>query len=257
MRFLTKLFLASLVFLFLQPVTACFADEKSDYEYQYGQYRQNYIEYKILKNDYLSNPTLDNQQKVILSAKQTISSRDLAKANFAAYLLSAIKSSNVNFTPIKPLLDSLESANKFYLSEAQNSQTIVTPNDLKTFSENYIANSLTHDRAFRTGVIAKKIAELVRFQVESKNALDITLPKLATPFSKPLQARVDELQATGNKINNDINDFANSLFSEEEVQNIDSDDYFSNKSDTVKKIQSAQLKWIDGLIDIDLNYAHS
>jgi hypothetical protein len=257
MRFLTKLVLSFALLVAALPKTLVFADAKSDYEYQYGQYRQNYIEYTLLKKDFLANPTLDNQQKAVLSAKQTISSRELSKASYAEYLLSLIKSSNVSYAPINKIIESLKTAKAFFTSESVRSQSIVTPADLKTFADDYSVSTIEPDRSFRTGNIAYKISQLVEFQVELKNSLDIIIPKLATPLSTPLQTKINDLQTQGNDINTMIDTFTNKLYTEEEIQNIDNENYLSGKSETVKKIQTLQLKWIDSLIDIDLNYAHS
>jgi len=257
MRFLTKTFLCGAFLLVLFPATIAFADAKSDYEYQFGQYRQNYAEYTLLKKDFLDNPTLDNQQKAILAAKQTISSRESAKADYATYLLTLIDSSNVTYAPINQIIQSLTSAKAFYSAQALKSQSIVTPADLKAFTADYATNSVDPDRSFRTGNVAYKISQLVGFQVQLKNSLDIILPKLAAPLSTPLQTKINDLQTQGNDINTTIDTFTNKLYSDEEIANIDSDSYFSDKTDTIKNIQTLQLKWIDSLIDIDLNYAHS
>ena len=258
MKLFSKLLLLPLLSLFLSTgATAVFADAKSDYEYQYGQYRQNYIEYTILKKDFLATPTLDNQQKAVLAAKQTLSSRDLAKASYAAYLISLCQEKQTNYALVKPILNSLASAKSFFLAEASKSKSIVTPANLVSFTGDYLTNVVPHDRSFRTGVIACKISQQVRFQIESKNALDIILPKLAIPFSTSLQTRINDLQSQGNKINDTIDTLTNKLYSEEQMDNIDNESYFINSSETIKKIQLLQIKWIDSLIDIDLNYAHS
>jgi len=256
-----KLFIKLTFFFILlfaaQPVTSVFADSKSDYEYQYRQYRQNYLEYTILKKDYLENPSLDNQQKAILAAKDTLQSRDLAKYHYAAYLISLIKEKNSGYSQIGPFIDKLENAKNFYRAEATKSQSIVIPADLKAFSQSYAENAIEPDRSFRNGVIAVKVAHLVRFQIELKNGLDIILPKLATPFSTPLNTRIEDLKIQGTKINDSLDAFTNKLLSEEVSQNIDSESYFGDKSEILKNIRNQQLKWIDGLIDIDINYAHS
>ncbi len=258
MKLSVKLFLTTFTILFFSAAApAVFADAKSDYEFQYSRYRQNYIEYSILKKDFLANPTLDNQQKAVLAAKQTLSSRDLSKANFAAYLLDLCQEKQTNYAPIKPLLDSLRSARAFFLSQAEKSKTIVTPANLASFTEDYLIDVVPHNRSFRTGIVACKISQLVRIQAQSKNALDVILPKLATPLSTPIQTRIDDLQLLGNKINDSIDSFTDKLYTEEEISNIDNEYYFTGKIETIKKIQTLQLKWIDGLIDIDLNYAHS
>lgn len=258
MKLLLKLcFVPLLGLLFSAFSTPIFADAKSDYEYQYSQYRQHYIEYTILKNDFLSNPTLDNQQKAILAAKDTLSTRDLAKASYAKYLLNICQEKQTNYSRLKPVLDNLRTAILFFQNEAQKSLSLVTPADLAQYSNEYAVNTIIHDHSFYTGVVACKISELVRFQTQSKDAFDIILTKLSRPFSTPLQTRIDDLQALGNKINDAINIQTDKLFSEEDLKNIEGTDYFSEKSETMKKIKTLQLKWIDGLIDIDINYAHS
>lgn len=256
MRF-SKLLPVLPLFLFFICAVPVFADAKSDYEFQYSQYRQNYIEYTVLKNDYLGNQTLDNQQKAILAAKDTLKSRDLAKAGFADYILSLCQEKQTNYTLIKPFLDDLRAAKVFFTGQVSRSQSIITPADLLSFSASYASETLPHDRSFRTGVVACKISQLVRIQIESKNALDVILPKLLKPYSTPLETRITDLQSQGNTINDNINALTNSLFTEEQIQNIDSENYFSNISETVSKIKALQLKWIDSLIDIDVNYAHS
>lgn len=259
MKLFSKLLLIPLFIYFLCASTTVIfaADAKSDFEYQYSQYRQNYIEYSILKKDFLENPTLDNQQKAILAAKQTLSARDLAKGSFAAYLLFLCQEKETNYAPVKPSIDSLTQAKAFYLSEAEKSQSLVTAANLVEFSQSYITNTVSHDRSLRSGVVACKISQLVRFQIQSKNSLDFILPKLATPYSTALKTRIEDLEILGNKINDTINTFTTKFYSEEMIDNIDNDSYYTNNSETVKKIQTLQLKWIDSLIDIDLNYAHS
>lgn len=258
MKLLTKaLLIPSFLILLSLSTASVFADSKSDYEYQYSKYRQNYIEYSVLKKDFLENPTLDNQQKAVLAAKETLSARDLAKASFAAYLLTLCQEKKTNYSPVKPVLDSLNAAGIFYQTEAEKAQAIITPANLAEYTKNYEVNTIVHDRSFRTGVVACKISQLVRFQIESKNALDVILPRLATPYSTSLQTRINDLQDQGNKINDAVNDLTKKLFSEEDISNIDNETYFTNKSEIIKKIQTLQIKWIDSLIDIDLNYAHS
>ncbi|HSV95048.1 MAG TPA: hypothetical protein VLH94_03705 [Spirochaetia bacterium] len=258
MKLFSKLLLIPLFLYLLSTVsTVVYADAKSDFEFQYSKYRQNYIEYSILKKDFLENPTLDNQQKAILAAKQTLSTRDLAKGSFAAYLLYLCQEKETNYAPIKPSIDALTQAKNFYLSEAYKSQSIVTAANLAEYTQNYITNTVTHDKSLRSGVVACKISQLVRFQIQSKNSLDFILPKLAKPYSTALQTRITDIQDLGNKINDTINAFTTKFYSEEMLDNIDNESYFTNNSETVKKIQILQLKWIDSLIDIDLNYAHS
>ena len=96
-------FAIAVVFLVIAATTTplAWADAKSDYDYQYGQYRTGYSEFVILKQDYLNTPSLDNQQKAMLSAKQTILARDLAKASLHWYLMDLITGYQVDYGPMK------------------------------------------------------------------------------------------------------------------------------------------------------------
>lgn len=241
-----------IVSLFVTPLAL--ADAKSDYDYQYGQYRQSYIEYTILKKDYLDNPSLDNQQKAILSAKQSIIARELAKASLAWYLSDLVHSSNVAYEPIKNITSSLESSRAFFLSQAQKSQSLITQDDLKKYTEKYISSVTPFDQSFKYGIIIQKIARLVRLQVESQKDYDDLLPKLPNPLPTTLNARLQELRASKIIIDQKITDLANSLDPVLGQENVDSEIFFTARIEKLSEIRSIQLDWINRLIDIDINY---
>ncbi len=244
-----------LTFLSFSPVV--FADAKSDYDYQYGQYRQNYIEYTVLKNDYLNNPSLDNQQKAILAAKQSIIARELAKASLAWYLTDLIHGSNVTYEPVKPLAGSLETARLFFLAQAQKSQAIITQNDLKSYTENYLRDVLSHDQSFKYGIVVNKIAKLIRIQLDSQTAFDDLLPRLPTPMPVTLNARINELKDSKALIDKKIDLLAHSLNPILGEENVDSEIFFTARIEKLGEIRSLQLDWINRLIDIDINYVQT
>lgn len=249
------LFFFLLNFLVNSPVVL--ADSKSDYDYQYGLYRQNYLEYTILKKDYLDTPSLDNQQKAMLSAKQSVLSRDLAKASLAWYIGDLINSSNVNYPPIKPISDSLSEARQYYLRESENVQKIITTENLKSFTADYQIATVKHDRIIRYGIIANKIAKLVRIQVDSRIALDDLTPKLPVPMSTPLKARIDELNSMYTAINNKIDILAGGLNPAEGEENVDADIFYTVRIEKMQEILTLQTNWINRLIDLDLNYVQA
>ena len=233
------------------------ADAKSDYDYQYGQYRQNYIEYTVLKKDYLNNPSLDNQQKATLAAKQSIITRELAKASLAWYLGDLIHSSNVNYELVKPILSSLEVARSFFLTEAQKSQGLVTPENLKTYTDSYIDATIPHDQSFKYGIIVNKIVKLVRIQTDCKLAFDDLLPKLPSPTPTLVGTRMSELQEMAKGINSKIDTLANSLNPALGEENVDSEIFFTARIEKLNEIRALQLDWINRLIDIDINYVQN
>lgn len=252
-----RVFFLTLALFFFSGVFGPFvlANAKTDYEYQYGQYRLNYPEYKLLKTDYLSTSSLDNQQKAIISAKQTIYSRDLAKASFAWYLMDLIAGTQANYEPLRPIVSSLAASREFYLLESQKSQSIVTQDDLKKFSEGYLKSVPHHDRMIKFGILGHKLSTLVRLQADSKAALDTLIPRLPAVLPATLTARIQELQDSSKNIDAKIDLLAKNLNLVEDEVAADAEIFFTSRVEKLVEIRTLQLDWINRLIDIEKNYA--
>lgn len=246
-------------FVFLTAIFSpiIWASAKTDYDYQYGQYRLNYPEYSLLRADYLNTPSLDNQQKVILSAKQTIMSRDLAKASFAWLLMDLIGGTKANYTPIQPIYSALTISREFFLATAQQSQSIVTQEDLKKFTQAYLKSVVHHDRMIKYGIVANKLATLVKIQIDSKAALESLLVKLPASLPATLIARIQELNDSSIAIDGKIDLMANNLNLVEAEEEADAEIFFSSRVEKLMEIRNLQIDWINRLIDIDKNYAQS
>jgi hypothetical protein len=254
---LRLLLLITVIFSSFVVAPLVLADAKSDFEYQYNQYRKNYPEYSLLKTDYLSTPSLDNQQKVILSAKQTIMARDLAKASFAWLIMDLVSATKVTLPAVQPIVSSLGASRQFYLDEAQKSQSIVTQQDMKLFTESYQKDTLHHDRIVKFGVITQKILGLVKLQQDSKAALDNLVTRLPATLPATLIARIEELRDSSLVIDARIETLAKNLNFVEDEGGVDIDNYFSSRVERFNEIRTLQLDWINRLIDIDKNYAQS
>jgi len=239
--------------LVFSPVV--FASAKSDYDYQYGQYRRSYFEFNLLKADYLQTPSLDNQQKAMLLAKQTILSRDLAKASFSWYILDLIGSTKTDYPPIQPIISSLAISRQFYLSEAQKSQSVITQEDLKKFTLAYTKAVPHHDRMIKFGILANKLATLVRIQLDSTTAIDDLVSKLPTSLPATVTARIQELRESTKVIDAKIDLLAKNLDFVESPESADAEIFFSSRVEKMAEIQTLQLDWIDRLIDLEKNYA--
>jgi len=231
-----------------------FADAKSDYEYQLAQYRKSYTEFSQLKRDYLANPTLDNQQKALIVARQALLARDLSKSSYALYLSELINAPNTSYEPFNKILTRLGEASIFFSSSAQKSQVVTTPAELKSFSAQYSRDTLIHDRSFYYGQVAAKLAQLIRFQLDMDGVLQTIYPKLPDPRPIPLKARLDEIPVKAAQINKQVADSTALITPTIEEGQLDPD-YFTDFSTTLGDIRSRQLLLIDQLIDIDLNYA--
>jgi len=251
-----SLLLSTTLFL-LSFTPAVFADSRSDYDYQYGLYRQSYSEFSVLKKDYLDTSSLDNQQKAMLSAKQSILTRDLSKASLAWYIWDLIDASKIDYPPIKSIFNALAEARQYYLSESEKSKKIITTENLKRFSSDYQESTIKHDRLLRYGIIANKIARLVRIQIDSQTAYDDLLPRLPSPMPTTVAARVEELKTMHASINSLIESLAVELKPFDGEENVDADIFYSVRINKMNEIIAIQTNWINRLIDLDLNYATS
>ena len=241
--------------IFLLLPTIVFADAKSDYDYQYTKYRDSYQEFIIFKKDYLDTPSLDNQQKVLLSLKQSLVSRDLAKSSLAWYLSDLINLNKVKYKPLDPILTMLSDARLYYLAKANEAQTVVTLSNLKEYDKSYLETSTNPESALRFGIMAHKLAKLVYIQEESLKAYQSLKYKLPDNVSIRVQERLVDLESDWQAINQKIDEIGSYLLSKEGQESVDSPVFFSGKVEKFIEIRELQITWIDKLIDLDLNYA--
>lgn len=253
LRIFSLLFLG---FLFIF-VVGVHADSLTDYDFQLAKYRQNYVEFSLFKTDYLQNPTLDNQQKAILSAKQTLQARDLAKAAYAKYLLSSIAAQDSGYAALDPIIARLNNAVTYFTNQSQLSQQIINAPDLKTFTLNYLDSYIQHERALYYGQIALKVATTVRFQINTKNELDAMVPQIPADQPAPLQERLKAIPTLVSQINTIIADITSKIIPESEENLINEANYFEPVSAKLENIKALQLQLIDQLRDIDINYVQS
>lgn len=250
-------FIVAIIFIFLPLLFPglVHADAQADYEYQYSQYRASYTEFSQLKRDYLTNGTLDNQQKAIITAKQALQARDLAKAAYARYLADIITSQNTGYTDFQPVLDRLSQAIDFYNTQAQKSQAITSPKELLDFSDQYAKDTIVPDRSFFYGQVIAKLAQLVRFQLDANNTLNSIYPNFPTPMPLPLKTRLEDIPSQADNINHQISALASSVIPKAEDNPLQVDQYFIKPVKSLLAIRSLQETMINQLIDIDINYA--
>lgn len=246
-------FVAFALAFFMFPLLVS-ADSKSDYEYQLGQYRKNYAEFNLLKKDYIDNPTLDNQQKSILSAKQVLLGRDLAKASYTRYLADLINSKQSGYEGLNDTLIKLAAATQFYSKQAQLSQQIITPSELKTFTLNYLKETPVYDLSFLFAQTALKVAQMERFQLDIKAGFEALLPKMPETPPAQLKARLSEIPTLMGVIDDKLLLLTQSIVPEEGVEGTFSEAYFTPRVEKITAIRTLQQNLINQLVDIDLNY---
>ncbi len=246
--------IVSIIFLVFLA-TSVFADSKSDFDFQYSKYRQSYSEFSLYKKDYLSTPSLDNQQKALLASKQAINTRDLTKASFAALIRDLILQNKLNYSPLQPVNAWLLESQQFFLSEAAKGQEIVTLANLNEFDTKYSESYLKYEKFLKVGIVAQKVAKLKNLSLQQQTALASQKEKMPNDVSVRVTERVSLLESELVTIGEKIDAMANFLISEEGMDNSDSEVFFTSKIEQLIEIRDLQLAWMDKLIDLDLNYA--
>lgn len=226
----------------------------SDYQYQIDQYRRNYAEYQNFKNDYLAHPTLNNEQKAILSAKQTIVSRELAWANFVLILSDTISDTGVNYPLTDKAIVDLAAIAKYHFDQAGLVAKVVTRADLTTFTKNGLKATAGHKLALTQAQVASKLAQLIRFQTDAQVASDSILPKLEEVRDEvTVMNGLDQIQTLNTQISDQI-----TLLSQKtgglNVEQFSSSQFLSDSSEILVQIRANINRLISVIIDLDTNY---
>lgn len=254
-----SLFLIFLTLSFLFATSLVFAQSNSylsDYNFQLDQYRKNYAEYQNFKSDYEKHPTLDNEQKAILAAKQTIISRELAWANFVLSLSSSINTSRVSYPFINKVISDLTTLSEYHFGQAKEAEGITNRDGLTAFTKKSSSAVASHRLLLAKAQVANKLAQMIRFQLDAKMDYDSLLPKLEPVKDEiVVQNGQNQIETYGKQINDQI---ASVVEETEKLQaSLDSyDQFLSTVSETLSKIRSLQSRLVGIIIDLDVNYVH-
>lgn len=251
-----KTFLIIFAIFFLASVKVVIAQTTylSDYNFQLDQYRKNYAEYTNFKKDYDERPTLNNEQKALLSAKQTIISRELAWANFFLVLSESIGKPAVNYPLTNKAISDLTSIANYHFGQASKASNIVTRSDLTLFTSEELAVLQTHLLPITQAQVANKLAQLIKFQIDAKTAYDSLLPKLESVKNEvAVKNGLDQVQTYSAQINQLIE----SLTKKTTDFNLDEgnqNQFYADITEEFKTIRSLQNRLVTIIIDLDTNY---
>jgi len=247
--------LLSFIFLIIVSTSLVQATPQSDYNYQLTQYRKHNVEFQALKEDNQKNPTLDNQQKALQAAKQTIISRDTAKIAYIELLLSSIREQKLNDNHIKETENKLILAKQFYISQLNLAKNIVSIEDLTIFTVEYLELQKNHQNQIIKAQVTRKLAILIRLQVNIKDAYDSLLPKLDDNTSNPVTAGISRISILSDKINQLLQSQTISI-KESEVTNYSKTNFFSKQTERMTEINNLQIELVNTLVDLETNYAN-
>ncbi len=226
----------------------------SDYQFQLDQYRRNYAEYQSFKADYDEHPTLGNEQKAILAAKQAIISRELAWGNFVFVLSDSITAPQVNYPFINDSVSSLSSIAAYHLNQAAEAKKISTRSDLTAFTIKELSVNATHTLPLIQAQVSNKLAQMIKFQIDAKAAYDALPPQLE-PVKNDLTVRngLDQINTYSQQINEQI-DALSKKASNLDLQSANQNQYFTDTSQSLAVIRGLQNRLVAVIIDLDTNY---
>ena len=250
----TLLFILALAFLFSAGVVFAQSTYLSDYNFQLDQYRQNYAEYTNFKKDYDERPTLNNEQKALLSAKQTIVSRELAWANFYLVLSESISKPEVNYPLITKATTDLTNIANDHFNQANKAGNIATRADLTSFTQEELTALAAHRLPVTQSQVANKLAQLIKFQIDAKTAYDSLVPKLeAVKNEVVVKNGLDQVQTYSAQINGQIEALAKKT-TDFNLDESNQNQFYATASEALRGIRSLQNRLVAVIIDLDTNY---
>lgn len=252
--FLLSIFAAGAIFAQGLPVGRT-GTNLSDYQYQLDLYRINYAEYQLLKKDFENNPTLNNEQKAVLAAKQAIVSRELALAYFSFVMVDGLKSAEVDYPVVNKAINDMSTIGQFHLSQSREAQKVVTKADITNFTKNYLEQVAKQKDIFAHAQVAGKIASLIHLQQEAKRAYDALLSRLETNMDNlNVQNGIGQIKSYSGQINDQIEALAKRT-GEVNLENIDAQQFYDESGLVLSQIRTLQNRLINIIIELDTNYA--
>ena len=248
------LIIFTIVFLFSAGVVLAQSTYLSDYNFQLDQYRKNYAEYTNFRKDYDDRPTLNNEQKALLSARQAIISRELARANFYLVLSESIGKPGVNYPLINQAATDLAGIANYHFGQAGKAGNIATRADLTNFTKEELTVLATHRRSITQAQVANKLAQMIKFQIDAKTAYDSLVGKLETVKNEVVVKNgLDQVQTYSAQINGQIEALAKKT-TDFNLDQSNQNQFYEDTSQSLRQIRSLQNRLVSVIIDLDTNY---
>jgi len=226
----------------------------SDYQFQMDQYRKYYAEYQNFKSDYDAHPTLANEQKAIVSAKQAITARELAWANFILVLSDNIRNTGVNYPLTEKVVGDLAGITKYHFDQAIAAGDIVTRADLTAFTKSELKVIAGHKLILTQAQVGGKIAQLIKLQIDAKAAYDLIVPKLeGVKDEVAVQNGLDLIQTGSSQVNDQISALAKKT-TDLNIEQFSRDQFYSDSTEILTQVRNSISRLVNVIIDLDTNY---
>lgn len=251
-----KLFLIifAITFLFSAGIVFAQGTYLSDYNFQLDQYRKNYAEYTNFKKDYDDRPTLNNEQKALLSAKQTIIARELTWANFYLLLSESIAKPGVSYPLVNQATTDLTTVANYHFNQVSKVDSIVTRTDLTAFTKEELTTLANERLPVVKAQVANKLATIIKFQVDAKTAYDSLVSKLESVKNEvSVKNGLDQIEVFSGQINGQIEAVAKKTTDFKQAEG-SINQFYANTSEALKEIRTLQNRLVSVIIDLDTNY---
>jgi hypothetical protein len=250
-----RLFPVFLLFLiYVTPIHAQNTPE-SDYQYQLSQYRRNYAEFQIYKKDYLANNTLDNEQKALQSAQNTIVARELTMASFLRILKQSIYAAEVDIPITSETQASLDTLLNYYLDQSKVVTQIQTKKDLLDFSTKTQAQLKSNQAIIDTVQVVNKLVHLIRFNQKINEQYALLKPRLESKKNLALVASgFEEIVKYQTKINDDTTLIIGQITKIKNSETSARSKAVEASNIALNRIQLNERLIVNRLIDFDKNY---
>lgn len=256
MKVVHKLFLGLLFFTFAGGLLPIFAQntQYSDYQFQQDQYRKSYATYQLFLKDYQSDPSLNNEQKAFVAAKEAIKFRESTLSHYFWWQAETLKATKLDLPLIDKTISELDSLGQYHYSQSQESSLLATKTDLTKFTKDNRKKVSELDLMTVKAQVVLKLSRLIQFQVDIKRGYDYlvrSLPDQSTNLI--IKNGLEQISSNATTANELIEKLTT------DVKNLDLSEkresqFYEKSIETMIQIKSLQSRSIDIIIELDTNY---
>lgn len=251
-----KLILGLFFFVLAGGLLPVFAQntQYSDYQFQQDLYRKNYATYQLYLKDYLSDSSLNNEQKAIQAAKDTLKYRESSLSHYYWWQAQTLKATNLALPLISQTISDLDSLGQYHYAQSQSSQDIDTKSSLTKFTKANRKQVNDLDLNATKAQVVIKLSRLVQFQNDLKRAYDYLNDKLETQKDNlTVKNGLEQVSSNATKANELIEKLIVSI-NTLDLSEIRQSQFFEKSVESMTTIKSLQSRSIDIIVELDTNY---
>lgn len=226
----------------------------SDYQFQQDLYRKNYATYQLFLKDYLSDSSLNNEQKAIQAAKEALKYRESTLSHFYWWQAEILNASQIDLPIVKQSISDLNTVGQYHYAQSQDTSLINTKSDLKKFTLDNRKQVDQYDIITVKSQVIIKLARLVQFQNDLKRAYDYLNDKLdAQKDILTVKNGLEQIFTNANKANELLEKLTVKI-NDLDLSELRQSQFFEKSVESMTIIKSLQSRSIDIIVELDTNY---